>query len=149
MIGSGIIIALLIAFFGAVYWLFFYTGSTKEIVAVADQLQVDPSWKLETESIRPPQSFCVDVECPSVSRNWKVSEPLIRKDLENLLEASGWNFQIEETCIPDTTMPQQPSGSCSAKGIVGNYNVTLGITYFNNSEQTSVVGLSVTESVEK
>lgn len=49
-----------------------YTGSTKEIIAVADQFQPDPSWTLESEKITPPRIICIDSVCPQVFRSWSV-----------------------------------------------------------------------------
>ncbi len=146
MIGSGIIIALFIGFSGAIYWLFFYTGSTKEIVAVADQLQVDPSWELDMEAIEPARAICINDECPSVSRNWKVNSLLTREDLESILEKSKWGLKIEEDCKPHTQLTQLPSGRCKAQGIIDNYTTGVDIASLDYPNNTTYVRLTVKET---
>lgn len=145
MIGSGVIITLLICFAGAIYGLFFYTGSTKEIVAVADQLQVDPSWKLDSESIHPPQSFCIDVECPSVSRNWITSNPIEKSDLEQITKASGWNLSIDGNCNLDRLLAGSPTGYCEARGVVDEYEVIVAAIGSSSSPDEYRLSLSVVE----
>lgn len=137
MITSGIIVALLVAFFGFLAW-FFYVGSSKEIVAIADQFKPDSSWELVSENIQPPATFCVDVECPSVHRSWNTHTLISKVKLQQQLELSGWKFKIDNDCSLSPNIFGTGTTICSASGIVNGYSATVSISGSNTPGNTRV-----------
>lgn len=137
MINSGIIIALLVAFFGFLAW-FFYVGSPKEIMTVADQFKPDPSWELVSEKIQPPATFCIDVECPSVHRSWNTHTLISKDKLQQQLELSRWNLKIDSDCTLDPNIFGAGTTICSASGVVNGYLVVVSISGSNTPGNTRV-----------
>jgi hypothetical protein len=140
-IGSVIIIAFFAAIIGFLIW-FFYVGSTKEIVAVADQFKTDPSWDLSSERVEPPRNFCIDIECPSLSRQWKTDSILSKEELREYLKMSGWDFNIEGDCLVDKNISGTAITLCSASGVVNGYKVTVYISG-SSTPDSEGIGLSV------
>lgn len=75
-----------------------YTGSTKEIIAVADQFQPDPSWTLESETITPPRIICIDSVCPQVVRSWSVGA-LADSDISLIASSYGGSTVRDRDCV--------------------------------------------------
>lgn len=142
-IGSAIIIGFFIAAIAFFGWLF-YVGSPKEIVAVADQFKPDPSWTLENEHVVPPQTMCIDVECPSLSKTWATKHLLTREELQKRLDISGWEFQIDGDCLIKGNYYGTALPVCSARGIINNFEVVVSIRG-SASEDSFEVNLSINE----
>lgn len=143
-IGSAIVIALLIAFIALLSWIF-YVGSSKDIVAVADQFKPDPSWELKSESIVPPQTLCIDVECPSVWRQWKTPNTLSIKELTNVLNTSQLDLAIKGDCnLIDPNRYGNNIDICSASGVYNEYNIDVTVSRSNPSGN-SWVGLNISK----
>lgn len=141
-IGSAIIIAFFALIISFLIW-FFYVGSTKEIVAIADQFKPDPAWQLKSETIEPPRSFCLDVECPSVSRKWKIGNLLNRDEFAKLVHFSGWNFDINGNCVlEDKNRYSDSIEVCSASGTDKGYKISITVTS-SNPAGNSQVGLFI------
>lgn len=136
----GIIFGAIIAF---LVW-FFYVGSPKEIMSVADQLQVDPTWKLEVNHVQPPRTVCIDDECPSLNRQWITTHPLSREEFATLLDKSGWKFDIQGDCLPKPNVSGSHIGVCSAEGSINGYRVVTGIS-MSNPHESSWVDLSISK----
>ena len=144
---STLVILCVIALTGILFILF-YVGSTKEIVAVADQFKPDSSWELVTNDIQPPKAFCGDVECPRVLKQWKTDSTITRDKLSRLLRETGWNFNINGSCTIDR--PGQISDSiqvCTASGVVDQYDISVSVTS-SNPPENSKFGLIVTKKKE-
>lgn len=143
-IGSAIIIVSFAIVIGLLIWLS-YTGSTKEIVAVADQFKPDPSWELKSEAIEPPRTFCGNIECPSVNRQWQTSNLINREELSSILKRSGWNFTIQGTCFMQNNRYHSDSIEvCSADGFVNNYVIKISVSGSNPSG-SSYIGINIEE----
>jgi hypothetical protein len=78
-----------------------YRGSPDEILAVADQFKPDPAWTLTREIVHPPANGCIDKQCPSLFRDWRVDSgltPEFIKQIEKLLGETEWNFDKGKVC---------------------------------------------------
>ena len=137
----GIIFGAITAF---LVW-FFYVGSPKEMISVADQLKTDPDWELVSEGIQPPRTVCIDGDCPSLSRQWETDHTLSRDEFAALLQKSGWNLTIYGDCLPKTNAFGSNISVCSAKGNIGKYRVVVGISA-SNPPKESRIGLSISEN---
>jgi len=133
--------ALLIVIGGYTAWSLF-EGSSSEVVAVANQFKPDSSWELKAESIQGSRKICIDVECPSVWRQWKTDNLVSKDELVRNLHASGWNFEIEGDCKLDQNAFGGGLPVCSAKGVVNDYDVTVTVNGSNSPDSFSV-GLNV------
>ena len=139
-IGTVIIIVLFGLFIASIAW-FFYEGSPKEIVSVADQFKPRPEWKLTQESVEPPRNFCVDVACPSIIRKWEANEVLNQETVESLIKQSGWKLTAEEDCLKIT--PDRPSSWCDIRGKVNGYTISLDIHNRKNASNKSTIYLYI------
>lgn len=138
LIALGIILSAIIGF---LVW-FFYVGSPREMISVADQLKTDPDWELASESIQPPRTVCIDGDCPSLSRQWRTDHTLSRDEFAVLLQKSGWNFTIDGDCLPNSYNFGDHVRLCSAKGNIGEYDVIIAISASNPAGK-SWVGLGI------
>lgn len=138
---GGAIIALSTLLLVFLSW-FFYTGSTKEIVAVADQFKPDSSWELVSENIQPPATVCIDIECPSVHRSWNTHTLISKEKLVKQINLSGWSFHIDNDCILSPDIFGAGITVCSAKGVIGDYAVTVSING-SNSPGSAYISLSI------
>lgn len=132
--------ALLIVIGGYTAWSVF-EGSSSEVVAVANQFKPDSSWELKAESIQGSRKICIDVECPSVWRQWKTDNLVSKDELSQNLHASGWNFEIEGDCVLDPADKVEDKKVCSASGTADGYTVLVTIRS-SNSPKHSLVGLN-------
>lgn len=142
-IGSAIIIVVL----GLLVWgvvSLFWMGGTEKIEAVANQLKPGRDWILTQEHIETPKSFCGDVECPSVYRQWKTDHPLTKDELSSLLSRTGWNFEIKNSCSLDPYATGNYLTFCSAQGVSGEYRIIVSISG-SNPPGESWVSLNVNE----
>ena len=142
-IGSAIIIASFSIAVGLLLWLS-YTGSTKEIVAVADQFKPDPSWELKSEAIEPPRTFCGDVECPSVFRLWGTENQLSKSEFQKIINLAGWNFPVDEDCEVNPNVFGTSLPTCTASGAIDGYRVSLSVRG-SSSPDSYQVSLNVTK----
>lgn len=140
LIVLGIILGAIIAF---LVW-FFYVGSPKEMVSVADQLKTDPDWELVSEGIHPPRTVCIDGDCPSLSRQWKTDHTLSRDEFVTLLQKSGWNLTIDGDCQPRHDVLGSHIRLCSAEGNIDGYNVVIAVNGSNPQKEASL-GLSLSK----
>ena len=138
-IASAIIIFSLSIVIGLLLWLS-YTGSSKEIEAVANQFKPDASWELISERITPPMTFCLDsVECPSIARRWKTETLLTRSEFVETLHRAGWNFEVEGSCVLDNPNRYGDSiGVCSASGVIESYEISVEVSSSNPAEKYSI-----------
>lgn len=141
LIGSAIIIALLVTFVGFLIW-FFYIGSSREIITVADRFKPDPSWQLKSEKIEPPRTICIDVECPSVWRQWKTNEFVSYDTLRDRLTSSGLDLEIDGDCTLNPADNTEDMKVCSASGVSGEYEISVTVRSSNSSKH-SLVGLNI------
>lgn len=140
-IGSAIIIVLFSVIVGFLLWLS-YTGSSKEIVAVADQFKPDPSWQLKSEAIEPPRTFCIDIECPSVWRQWQTNSLLSQEDFSKIIKKTNWDLSLDEGCDFSNIQNGENTKVCSAMGLVDGYTTTLTIRTTGTDKKHSI-GLSI------
>lgn len=142
-IGSVIIIIAL----GLMAWgitSLFWMGGTEKIEAVANQLKPREGWVLTQEQIETPKSFCGDVTCPSVHRQWETESLLTKEELSTLLHQTGWNFEIKGDCTINPYITGGYLTLCSAKGIEGEYRVSVSVSGSNPAGK-SWVSLNVEE----
>lgn len=106
---------------------------TSQIVNVADQFKAPSSWKLASEDIQVESLFCYNGgSCPEISRQWTLEKPITPDDFRQILQNSGWNFEVEGDCI----LPEGrygPTSICSAQGQTDNYDIWINI----NEDSTS------------
>jgi hypothetical protein len=89
-------------------------GSTRPIVATAQELSVPSSWRLVREHVTPPRVLCWGGDpCPSLYRTWSVGALVEHGELEDLIAATGWEVSM------DPTYP----GCAVNPGIVGEQTV--------------------------
>ena len=122
-----VVIAGLAAF---VYW-FTWKGSTKEIVAVADQFKAPSDWQLVTDRVEPPRTICLDSRCPSLHRSSKTNSNLTKQVLQEIVYRSGWKLVVDGDCEARTNT----SGAvpvCTAEGLIVN-NYQASVTIWKNS----------------
>ena len=98
-IGSTIILIVFGLMIYSVIW-FFYRGPTDEIIRIANQLEPEKNWTLVSEHIEAPGNFCIDVDCPSLSRTWVVPLPIKEEDAYRYLSRAGWIIEFREECYP-------------------------------------------------
>jgi hypothetical protein len=136
---------LVIGLIGFISWAFGYEGSTNEIVAVADQFKVDPSWKQTENDIQPKKFFCGDISCPRVLRSWQSDGSLSRDQLSALLTNSGWEFKIENDCIQKPNDYSVRATVCSAEGVVSGYRVSVSVSK-SNPPKDFIIQIDVEEN---
>lgn len=146
LITTGIIVALIL---GWLIFVYFWEGSTKPILAVADKFQPGSAWILEQETIRAPRIVCesIDVECPYVGKSWRSEtvNQLTYEQLNFLLNTTGWQINLERqtNCGMNTSVTFVLS--CSASGNVGRFYVQF---YYHapRENQKAEMSLSVTKA---
>lgn len=124
-------------------FIFIYQGSPKEIVAVADQFQPDESWQLTTERIVPPAFTCLEANCPSVHRTWETGDNITKQEFQKVLNDSGWNFVIEDDCLPRANITGSGQTLCGAKGHIGDYQINVNAVGGNDSQSDGRIILSI------
>lgn len=137
---SSILIVIVILVGGFIYW-FTWTGSTKDIEAVANQFKPDSSWKLVRDMVEPPATTCIDVTCPSLARTWETGGLLTNEEFQAALDRSGWDFKIDGKC---DELPVNDSsryiGTCSAEGVYGKYIISIGVG-IDSSEHAGIINI--------
>ncbi|RYF28860.1 MAG: hypothetical protein EOO17_03780 [Chloroflexi bacterium] len=113
-----------------------YRGSTKDIVAVADQFQPDPSWKLESETINPPQIICIDSVCPQVVRSWRINY-LTDQDILQIAKSYGGALKRDHECTPSAMGGLV--AICSFESTVDMYNVRFSILQDKESQSSTMI----------
>src|SRR5690606_33894070 len=89
---------ILLATIATLVYLVLWTGSTKEIEAIADKFQPGESWTLVNERIEPPRMVCLgDVACPSISRTWNSQEMISREQYTKMIPKE-YNVKITGNC---------------------------------------------------
>jgi hypothetical protein len=78
---------------------FFNAGSSKEIVAVADELKPGSDWQLTSEQIKPPERMCIDVACPSVQRKWTLPAKLTKDQVLGYVKQTSWTITNDKECF--------------------------------------------------
>ncbi len=136
--GSAILLAL-----AAFLLPFVYTGDTKPIRQVADQLKAPSNWTLQTEQIEPPRLVCLgDNPCPSLQRTWKIGNEISKLEFKTILENSDLHFPVEGSCQKDIgdsgTFPV-----CTAEGRSGQFilNVALWDTTSPSGHQQVILNI--------
>lgn len=136
-----------LSYVGYIVYYFSYRGDATEIVAVANQFEPDPSWKLVSEDITVPQNFCGDLTCPRVYRSWKLKNSYTPDGLKQLARQAGWDFPINGTC---ETNPQTVGPAlvlCSADGIANGYRISIAISG-SSSLSNKYISISVQEETK-
>ena len=117
---------------GLVYWLS-WSGSTDHIKSVANQFKPDSSWKLVSETIRPPQTLCIGMTCPYLARAWTMEKPIDQAELSKILQDSGWtDVKVEQECV-DAKKETGRIHTCSVRGKVDRYSI---IIYADDSDSS-------------
>lgn len=122
-IGSAILIVLFGLVIGFIIW-FFYIGSPKEIISVADQFKPKSEWKLTQNHVEPPRNFCVDVRCPSLGRSWTLPEKINRERFEQIAYIGKTKLTIANDCF-EKDGDGNVIESCDASAIIDGYDVLL------------------------
>ena len=108
----------------AIAWTTWSARGEREIIEVADQLQVPADWVLERENVEPQRLFCLGGNrCPSLSRKWLVPGELSAAELQQVLIRSGWNLTPEQSC--SLLSATEGTSSCVLSGPVDDYAVQL------------------------
>jgi cbb3-type cytochrome oxidase subunit 3 len=138
-IGSTIILIVFGLMIYLVVW-FLYTGSPREIVAIADQFKPGQDWTLKQEHIEPPRSFCVDVDCPSVSRRWSLPQELDKQKFEEIALIGKNHLVPTDSCF-EKNKSGETIKLCDAVGTIDGYHITL--TYSGNHYSDGKPGVSL------
>lgn len=139
IIGSTIIIILFIVAIAGILR-FFWVGSSNEIVSVANQFKPQPEWRLVSEHIEPPRTWCIDVECPSINRTWTLNHTITQQNLTEWAQKAGWEISFEDGCFERYSNGSQAS-SCWAHSTTREYSITL---LADNNEHRPVITLTIT-----
>ena len=74
-------------------------GDTAGIRATADALRPPGGWSLADERVTPPRRLCLGADpCPSLHRTWQVGGNLTERDLQDVVDASGWGLRVDGSC---------------------------------------------------
>lgn len=128
----------LLVFAVAFFFLFMFQGSTKPIESVAGQFKPSAGWQLVDNQVIPPTYLCFEANCPSVHRSWKTGESLTKEQLQDVLNASGWGFEIEGDCLVNPNIGGV-SPLCSTDGRIQKYNVSLVVWGASGGQRGSIV----------
>src|SRR5690606_25675917 len=116
---------ILLATIATLVYLVLWTGSTKEIEAIADKFQPGESWTLVSEKIKPPQYLCLDGGgCPQLVRQWESNEALTIEELENIASRSIPPLEVKGDCLLNDTSVGSIS-LCRASGEVDEFSVYI------------------------
>lgn len=130
---------------GGFYWLT-WSGSSKDIEGVAGQFKAKGNWELKADSVTPPRTICLDGACPEVVKKWLMDKPLTKKELMDVLNASGWSgVGLERSNCFDNFMDISNSLSCSANGRVGKYTAQIYIKNIDGIDNKPSLTLFVKE----
>lgn len=114
----------IVAIGGFLYW-FTWTGSTDDIIRVADQFKVPSTWKLVSDHADPPRTICLDGSCPGLSRNWTTNDTVAEKYFTDIIKQSGWsNISLKPGCLDDEYSTAK-THICNAHGKIEKYNVQI------------------------
>lgn len=137
--------AIIIGIFGIVIWSianFFYVGSPKEIISVANKFQPGPGWQLKQEHVEPPRGYCGDVDCPYVSRRWTLSQEVNREQFEKIVQIDNQKLKISDNCFEKTESGSNIE-SCDANGTIDNFHISLTYTGSHYSDGKPSITLGV------
>lgn len=130
---------------GAVIWLG-WSGSTKDIEAVANQFKPDSSWELAGSSITPPRTICLEGGCPSLGRVWKTGSVVDAEELQNILDKSGWSgINLGDRSCFDRLVAESNDLSCSADGEINQYAVQIYSDNNNNIYHAPTITLYISK----
>lgn len=127
-------VAVVTAVFGAAagYWAT-WTGSSKEIEAVANQFKAESSWELKTNSVTPPSNLCLEGRCPEVIKKWVMNKTLTEDEFLRIIDESDWNeVKLENPDCFNNFENTEDNLSCYASGNVKNYLVQI---YIKNQDK--------------
>jgi hypothetical protein len=91
------------------------------LVAAADRLHPEPSWRLQNEVVGP-STICITT-CGTLSRRWITDTEFTPATLKELGSKAGWDLEVQGDCRYNPAT----SGStlCSARGISNGYSIVL------------------------
>ena len=96
----------------------------RQIVDVANRLQVPADWRLASENVVPSRLICLGGnQCPSLSRKWQVPGEFSAAELEQLVKSAGWGLTPEQPCRLTTSGDQ--ANPCVLAGQVDGYAVQI------------------------
>lgn len=122
-----------------------WTGSTKDIVAVADQFKPDESWKFTSEVITPPRTICIDILCPEVRKEWEVDQRLdTKQEFETIAKIGQTVLTVEDDCLSESQI-RESREICTAEGNVGNYRAKIEYRGVNTGGNKLQILLTVVE----
>lgn len=137
-IGSVVIVIV----FGCMIWgivSLFWMGGTEKIEAVANQFTPEKDWVLVQEEIVAPRSFCGDVTCPSVYRQWDTGHTLSKQELTTLLQKAGWDTTVDGDCVLDSKDSSEKVTVCSTESVVNNaYRIYVSVSVLKSSQKPQV-----------
>jgi hypothetical protein len=119
-----------------------YEHPPEDMIKISDQFAPGRSWELVTVKVEPKRVLCVDVECPSVWKQWKTEFNITRTDFSELIRSMNWNLKIDGDCAKDSSSYGDNIGLCSASGIIDSYNVKLTLTT-SNPFHYNYIGLNI------
>lgn len=137
-----VFVFLIIVIVGFLLFRTVYEQPPEDMIKISDQFTPGRSWKLVTARIEPKRVLCVDVECPSVWKQWKTESPITKTELSNLLQMAGWHFTIDGSCGLDPKYPEDNAKVCEASGIINHYGVQVTIRG-SSSNQKSLINLNI------
>lgn len=124
-----------------------WSGSTKDIVGVADQFKPYSSWVLVSSHAVPPRTLCLgdDGACPSISRYWTVKTPITSADqFKKIAVIKNTNMTLLSECFYiNTAAGRQDSSSCDASITLDGYKFLL--SYYG-TDNPGTINLRVEKS---
>lgn len=142
------IISLVVVFVvaGVVAWAATWTGSTKDIRAVADQFRPPASWQLVDEMIEPPRMLCLqDVACPSLHKSWKTSHIVTKGEFIEALSNIPVN-KVGGTCPEKAVESVTSQGGCYISTVMDGYSLQIGYNIGPEMDGNSVIYMNIKDS---
>lgn len=142
----GVIVAGVVVLIGAIgVGAFLYATrplNTDNIEAVANRFEPGTSWKRTSNNVQPPSRVCLSGKCDTLSRKWTRKEPIEKSEYIELLDKTGWNYQLPDNCsvgrIEGDGVPR-----CDVEVELDGYLVSISASY-GLFDETSDIFLTVT-----
>lgn len=137
--------ALLITVIGFTYALL-WTGSTKEIVGVADSFHIPADWKKVSEQVEPPRLVCIgDLVCPSLIRKYQAYATISSKELISKILPTNVTKVNYDVCGqgPVPAQARKMYMDCAADFILSNGYKGTSYAYRSYDKNSDEVEVSV------
>lgn len=113
------------------------------MTSIADQLEADPGWSEPSNNTGHLGYICRPFTgCAELQRRWASVPGLDAEDLQQRIDAAGWEMTINGDCLrePDTS---GQATLCHASGFIQGYEVRISVLSKSSYEPESMLILGV------